>query len=147
MTPLEVTVVAVWLAAATTDESVINPTVIAAIVAALAAGLSAWLAYRSSSKANATNDRKVDMDEFKEAQAWYKERLAEADRHIERIRAQLDRVNDQLAREQDVSNVLRNEVRALQGQVDLLERSMTRSSRNVPSRMQKAPPPLDPTVD
>lgn len=128
------------LAADKTDSGAFSPAVIAACVAAAAALGGAYLTYRTSSKANATNDRKLDVDEFKEAQAWYKERLAEADRHIERIRAQLDRVNDQLAREQDVSNVLRNEVRALQGQVDLLERSMARSSRSVPTRMQPPEP-------
>lgn len=127
--------------AARQNDSVLNPAVIAAVIAALAALGGAWLTYRASSRANKTNDRKVDLDEFKEAQAWYKERLAEADRHLERIRAQLDRVNDQLAREQDVSNALRNELRSLQGQVDLLERTLSRNQRSGPLL-----PPLPPGV-
>ncbi len=97
-----------------------DPTIIVALVAAVVSVLTALLTYRNSSKANAANDRKVDIEEFNAQQARYKEMLAEQDRHIDRIRAQLDRVQDQLAREQDVSNALRNEIRALQGQIDAL---------------------------
>ncbi len=97
-----------------------DPAILIAIIASVVSLLTAYLTYRSSSRANQANDRKVDIEEFNAQQARYKEMLAEQDRHIDRIRAQLDRVADQLAREQDVSNALRNEIRALQGQVDAM---------------------------
>lgn len=117
----------------------------AAVAAAFAAIVTAALSFRAATRANATSDRKVDLEEFRDAQQRYKEMLAEADRHVERVRAQLERVQDQLAREQDVSNALRNEIRALQGQVDLLERSMSRNYRDLaapgsPGKPQDPPP-------
>jgi peptidoglycan hydrolase CwlO-like protein len=93
-----------------------------AVLAAVVSLGTAGLTYRAASRANATSDRKVDIEEFKAQQDRYKEMLSEQDRHIDRVRAQMDRLQDQLAREQDVSNALRNEVRALQGQVDALTR-------------------------
>jgi chromosome segregation ATPase len=108
-----------------------NAASIGAVLAALAAVIGAALSYRASTRANATSDRKVDLEEFRDQQTRYKEMLSEADRHIDRIRSQLDRVQDQLGREQDVSNLLRNEVRSLQGQVDMLERTMSRNYREI----------------
>lgn len=99
---------------------------IPAIVAALAAIVAAYLTFRSSSKANATNDRKVDLEEHREAVDRLKKIIEEQDKHVDRVRTQLDRVQDQLAKEQDVSSALRQSLYNLQDQVNELMRSRAR---------------------
>jgi len=101
---------------------------VGALIAAVAAIVAAVLSYRASTKANTVSDRKVDLEEYRDAQARYKEMLAESDRHQERLRGQIERlttqvdgISQQLAKEQDVSNSLRDQIRALRGQVLLLE--------------------------
>jgi chromosome segregation ATPase len=100
--------------------------VIVSIISALVASATAVLAFRSSTTANAANARKVDLEEHRDAIERLHRIIDEQDKHIERVRIQLDRVQDQLAREQDVSNALRATVRALQEQVDELMRSRAR---------------------
>lgn len=117
MTPAAALIV---LATAAEKAGGFDPTLLVALISAVVALVGGYLSYRATTKANATSDRKVDLEEYRDQQNRYKEMMAEQDRHIDRIRAQLDRVQDQLAKEQDVSNALRNEIRALQGQVDLL---------------------------
>lgn len=97
-----------------------------AFIAAAAAIVAAILTFRSSSKANATNDRKVDLEEHREAVDRLKKIIEEQDKHVDRVRAQLDRVQDQLAKEQDVSQTLRSQIFSLQEQVNELMRSRAR---------------------
>lgn len=99
------------------------------IVAGGAAGVSvltAVLTFSQARRANAANDRKVDLEEHRDALERMRKIIEEQDRHIDRVRSQLDRVQEQLAREQDVSNALRAQIRGLQDQVDELMRSRAR---------------------
>lgn len=100
-----------------------DTSIVVSIVAAIAAFGAAVLTYRSTAQANASNQRKVDLEEHRDAIERLRKIIEEQDRHVERVRVQLDRVQDQLAREQDVSNALRSTVRHLQEQVDELTRS------------------------
>lgn len=109
-----------WLAS--TNDGLISPAVLAAVVAAIAAIIGAWLTYRSSSRANAVQDRKVSIEDFDAQQERYRKLLAEQDRVIEKIQAQMDRLQDQLAREQEVASTLRSHIRTLQGEIDDLQR-------------------------
>jgi septal ring factor EnvC (AmiA/AmiB activator) len=136
MTPADLTLASAveWFAAAAA-ESPINPAVIAAIIAALGAGASAWLAYRSSSKANATNDKKVDLEEHRDSISRLQAIINEQDRYQDRLRTQLDRLNNQLdsvqnqlVREMDVSQVLKSQVSTLQDQVRTLQRMVDERS-------------------
>lgn len=95
-------------------------------IAAIVSGATAVLTFRSAAAANAANARKVDLEEHRDALGRLRQIIDEQDRHIERVRAQLDRVQEQLAREQDVSMALRVQVRSLQAQVDELMRSRAR---------------------
>ncbi len=81
----------------------------------------AWFAYRSASSANKVDHRKVDNDAFEKSQAAYERLLDRMQQQVDRMQSALDRVNTQLASEQDVSNVLRNQVRNLTAQVTELE--------------------------
>lgn len=105
------------------ETGLLTPAVIVAVIAAVAAVAGGYLSYRAATKANTVSSRKVDLDEYEAQKVRYRDMIAEQDRHIERIRHQLERVQDQLAKEQDVSAALRSEIRALQGQVDLLTAS------------------------
>jgi peptidoglycan hydrolase CwlO-like protein len=98
-------------------------TIAPSVMAAIAAIIAALLAFRASTRANATNDRKVNLDEYKEQQERYRRIIEDQDRQIERTRSLAERNADQLTREQEVTAALRAEVRALQGQIDLLTRS------------------------
>lgn len=100
--------------------------ILVAIVAALGSLGAAAMAFRSSSAANRSNDRKVDLEEHRDAIKYLREIIEEQDKHVERVRAQLERVQEQLVQEQDVSNALRIQVRQLQDQVDELMRSRER---------------------
>lgn len=113
-------------------------------VSAIAAGMSiltALLTFRASTRANATNDRKVDLEEHREAIDRLKKIIEEQDRHVERVRQQLERVQDQLAKEQDVSSALRNQLRSLQIQVDELGRSRARLEEMLSAVRPQHPPP------
>lgn len=114
--------------------------IIVSIVAGAVSLLTALLTFRSSTKANATNDRKVDLEEHREALDRLKKIIEEQDRFVERIRAQLDRVQDQLGKEQEVSFALRGQIRGLQDQVDALSRSRERLERLL-SAAEKPPSP------
>ncbi len=99
----------------------VNPGVLVALVSLFGSVAAAYLSYRASSHANAVSAKKVDAEAFDRAAALYDKALQAAERETERMRSQVDRINQQLAQEQDVSNLLRNQIRALQGQVDSLE--------------------------
>ncbi len=88
--------------------------VIVAVVAAVPGVAGAVFAARASSRANQIalrasmlDERKVDAQAYKDAQEIYERALAQ-------LRGQIDRLSEQLAQEQDVSNTLRNQVRTLQ---------------------------------
>lgn len=99
--------------------------VVAGLAAAGSLGAAA-LTFRVSSKANVANERKVDLEEHRDAIERLRRIIDEQDKHVDRVRQQLDRVQDQLGREQDVSNALRGMVRTLQDQVSELMRSRAR---------------------
>lgn len=103
-----------------------NPALMVALIAAAVSAFTAILTYRSSTRANSANDRKVDLEEHRDSIERLRKIIEEQDKHVERFRTQLERVQDQLAREQDVSATLRNEIRTLRDQVDELSRSRTR---------------------
>lgn len=103
-----------------------DPSIIVASIAAAVALGTAVLTFRASAEANRANDRKVDLEEHRDAIERLRKIIEEQDRHVDRVRTQLDRVQEQLAREQDVSFALRAQVRALQEQVDELTRSRQR---------------------
>lgn len=107
-------------------------TVAVAVISLFGSGLAALLSFRASTSANKVSEKKVDAEAYERSQQFYEKLLAEADKALDRLRTQvdrlqdqLDRVNTQLAQEQDVSNLLRNHVRALQTQVNSMEASVT----------------------
>lgn len=126
--------------------------VVSATVAAGAASFAAFLSYRSSTQANSATSRKVDIEEFNAARDALQQIIAEQGRHNERLRSQIDRTNAQmdnvqsaLAREQDVSYALRNEIRALQGQVRALETLVDNSAAGrAPAPARPAAPTKEP---
>lgn len=105
-----------------------------ALLALAGSALTAWLSYRNSSKANNTNDRKVDLDVHKDAIAALREIIAEQDKHVDRVKKSMEEVQIQLAREQDVSATLRTQLRQLQEQVDELTRSRARLEKALTAR-------------
>jgi peptidoglycan hydrolase CwlO-like protein len=137
----------------------LDSTVIIGFISMVGAMFSAYLAYRASSQANRTQDKKVDAEAFDRSQVFYEKLLAEADKAVERLRVQierlqdqLDRVNTQLSQEQDVSSLLRTHVRALQQQVNSMESTLgmlrTQLAPNqfgaVDLHAPPPPPPLPP---
>lgn len=120
-----------------------NNAIALAGVAAAVSVVTALLTFRSSSRANATNDRKVNLEEHREAIDRLKKIIDEQDKNTDRVRVQLDRVQDQLAREQDVSATLRGQIRDLQNQVDELVRSRARLEKMLTAAAGR-PVTLDP---
>jgi peptidoglycan hydrolase CwlO-like protein len=112
-----------------------STTVVVAAIGGIPAIIAAAFAYRSSVRAASTTEQanvraealaatKVDAEAYERSQHFYEKLLAESDKHLDRLRqqvdslnAQVDRVNARLAQEQDVSSVLREQVRALTTQV------------------------------
>lgn len=109
------------------------------IAAALSGGVpaitAAYFAYRSSIRAAAVSAEanhiaasKVDAEAYERSQRFYESLVTEAEKHIDRLRGQTDKLNEQvdrlyaqIATEQDVSNVLRNQIRALTTQISTME--------------------------
>lgn len=94
-----------------------NATLAGAIVAALAAGYSAFLTYRNSKRATDIAERKVSVDEFDAQQARYSRLLDDQQKLLDRMQAQVDRLATQLAQEQTANDGLRSMVRELQQQL------------------------------
>lgn len=107
----------------------IDGAIVIAAVSAVGSGFAAYLAYRASSRANDIGEKKVDAEAYDRSHAFYEKLLGQADTQLERLRVQVERLNDQLAKEQDVSNLLRNHVRTLQSQVDSMEGTMQQLRR------------------
>lgn len=112
-----------------------DPSVLVAIIAGMAAVIGAGFSFRASTKANQLADRKVDMEAYDRNIVYYEKLIANLEKDVERFRTSVDRVNAQLAQEQDVSNALRNQVRTMQSQLDLLERTLN-DYRTSPARPQ-----------
>lgn len=100
----------------------------------------AWFAYKSATDANkktaeaaalaaerqAEIERsKVDAEAFNRAKAIYEDALAQLERQLDRVQVQFERLNEQLAKEQDSSFAMRNQIRTLQAQIALLERTVS----------------------
>ncbi len=103
-------------------------TIVTAVVAGIPSFFAAVFAYRTSAHANRISETKVDGEAYERSQQFYEKVMAGAERELARLQAQVDRLNDQLERvnnqlalEQDVSNTLRNHLRALQTQVTAME--------------------------
>jgi peptidoglycan hydrolase CwlO-like protein len=128
--------------------------ILAASIGGIPAIIAAIFAYKSSANANEVSVKKVDAEAYERSQQFYEKLLSEADRQLERLRVQVDRLNDQvdkvntqLATEQDVSNVLRNQVRMLTTQVSTMEAMLNEvrlgmtSSRPGASLVSRMDPP------
>lgn len=134
-----------------------DPTLVAAGIGGVPAIVAAWFAYRSSVRANQSTDEanriartKVDAEAYERSQAFYEKLLGEADKHLDRLRAQVDllsdqlnRVNQQLVSEQEVSATLRGQVRVLGAQVATMEGTIAEVRRQVEAA--RANPPTPPT--
>lgn len=90
-----------------------------ALVAAGASLITAGVTFRSTAQAHRANARKVDLEEHRDGLDRLQKIIAQQDRHIERLQ-------EQLAREQSDTTTLRAQVRSLQLQVDDLARSRSR---------------------
>jgi peptidoglycan hydrolase CwlO-like protein len=115
-----------------------DSTIIVAAVAGVPSIVAAAFAYQSSKRANeATVEankiaaNKVDGEAYERSRLFYESLLAEAEKHAERLQRQIERLNEQvdrlssqLAGEQDISNTLRNQIRALQGQIGAMESTL-----------------------
>lgn len=117
------------LYAAAAASNAFNPAIVISLISAAVALVGGFMSYRASTRANATSDRKVDLEEFRDQQTRYTSMIETQEKFNDRLRAQIDRLSaqvdslqQQLARETDVSNALRDQVRALQGQMALLQR-------------------------
>jgi septal ring factor EnvC (AmiA/AmiB activator) len=102
--------------------------VLVATIAGVPAIVAAIFAYRSSAQANKAAEKKVDAEVFERTQGLYEQAIAGAQREIERLQqsqermaAQLDRMNTQLANEQDTSHRLRGQLAVLQAQVQTMD--------------------------
>jgi chromosome segregation ATPase len=130
-------------------------TILVAALSLLGSGLAALLSYRASTAANKVSEKKVDAEAYERSQQFYEKLLGEADKALDRLRGQverlqdqLDRVNGQLAQEQDVSNLLRNHVRSLQTQVNGMETAVSALRTQITNTgsatgTRRPPPPAD----
>lgn len=103
-----------------------QPALVVALLAALVSLITAMMTFRAATKANATSDRKVDLEEHRDAIDRLKRIIEEQDKQFERLRLHFERVQAQLAKEQDVSLAMRQQVLAMQNQIDDLSRSRAR---------------------
>jgi chromosome segregation ATPase len=125
----------------------VDSTILIAGIGLVGAGFSAYLSYRSSTaanraalQANRISELKVDAEAYDRSQGFYEKLLAEADKHLDRLRTQvqllgdeLERVSNQLNEEQNISDHLRTQVRSLQLRVSDMESSMTDFRRHLGS--------------
>ncbi|MER7126734.1 hypothetical protein [Micrococcus luteus] len=103
----------------------IDASVIAAVVAGLAAVVGAWFSYRASTRATAVEGSKVDAAAYERARAIYESALQTLEDQLVKLRERMTELNQQLAQEQDTSNAMRAQIRELRSQVDLLEDTVT----------------------
>lgn len=107
-------------------------------IAAVPLGV-AYFAYRSATDANRKTQQtalsaaehqaeiertKVDAEAFARAKAIYEDALAQLERQLDRVQLQFDKINEQLAHEQDTSNSLRSQIRSLRTQLSTVERTV-----------------------
>lgn len=102
------------------------------IVSAVGSVACAYLVYRSNSRASTIEDRKVDIEAYNKANEYLEKQLDRAMAQADRLQVQVDKLTSQLASEQDVSNTLRNNVRALQSQVQTLNETISELRSRVP---------------
>lgn len=95
----------------------LNPTVVGAGIAAVAATFTTALTYRNSKRTTDLAARTVSQQEYDGQQARYSRLLDDQQKLLDRMQAQVDRLADQLAKEQGSSEALRAEVRELQRQL------------------------------
>jgi len=93
------------------------------------------LSYRAASQANRaaaetarSAERQVEGEAYSRGQVMYEKLLTEADRHLDRLRSQiqllseeLERVSKQLAAEQTANDLLRVQVRQLHERLQTME--------------------------
>lgn len=144
-----------------------NPLIIA-IVGLVGAMFSAYLSYRASTSANRAADeanrvaeKKVDAEAYERSQGFYEKMLQEADKHLDRLRqqvellsAQLERVVNELNSEQVTSLSLRKRVHELQIQVSTMEltvyelrRQLNGSSSEIPAPTHQPDATPEPAAD
>lgn len=115
--------------------------VLAAIAAGLAAIICGWFSYRSSTRANAVEENKVDAAAYERAKTIYESALKTLEEQLERMRLRLDEVTSQLTKEQDSSIAMRMQIRELQAQVTTFERTVA------DLRLQLSKSGIDPLLD
>lgn len=121
-------VMLIWLTAAAEQSRGFDPTpIVVAMVAGMLGAIPGALAYKSSKRANAANERKVDQEAYDRAVLFYQRQVDDANKQLDRVQAQVDSLQDQLRRvngqlfdEQEASAGFRSQIRGLQATVDIL---------------------------
>lgn len=91
------------------------------------AAINATVERQRADQQAAGEQRKADLQQVQQLREWYERLIADQRTEIdrlhrdqERMQLTMDRLTDQLAREMDVSNALRNAIRAAQQQQDIM---------------------------
>ncbi|WP_157253225.1 hypothetical protein [Nonomuraea typhae] len=115
-----------------------TPEIWVSIVAGVSAVVGAGFSFRASTRANQLAERKVEQEAYDKNIAYYEKLVARLEKDLDQLRATVDRANDQLAHEQDVSKALRDQIRTMQRQLDILERTLNelRGSTDRPQAME-----------
>jgi peptidoglycan hydrolase CwlO-like protein len=112
-----------------------DKTIIIAAIGLIGSMMAGFLSFKASSAANKAtadanriNEKKVDAEAYVRSQGFYEKLLQEADRHLDRLRTQVEelseqltRVTQQLSKEQTMSDTLRGQVRQLQQKLNQME--------------------------
>jgi chromosome segregation ATPase len=115
-----------------------DKTIIIAAIGLVGSMLAGFLSYKASSAANKAtadanriNEKKVDAEAYVRSQGFYEKLLQEADRHLDRLRKQVEELSEQLTRvsqllnsEQTMSDALRGQVRQLQQKLTQMETTL-----------------------
>lgn len=95
-----------------------------ALASVVATFTGTWLTYRIARKQNAHEAQKVDQSAFELANDFNIGLVERLRGELKAVNEQLDRVYNQLARERDVSNQLREELWKLQARLMKLEQTV-----------------------
>jgi predicted RNase H-like nuclease (RuvC/YqgF family) len=99
-------------------------TIITSLIAGIPAVAAAVFAFRASGRATAVEKDKVDAAAYERSQGIYERALTAAQREVDRLQTQVDRLTAQLTKEEYVANGLRNQLRAVQQRMSVLEHTV-----------------------
>lgn len=103
---------------------------LASFGAVIVACLSAFLTYRATSQANRTAAdelaNKVDKEAYDRAQNIWERALNQSDKEVEKLRAQIQRLEDQVRAKEELELLLREQLRELKATVARMERQNAR---------------------